>query len=113
MYNRAVRVLKTIYEALQRLKKVNVFEHWLQILGKGQHLNDYLESDESTSSSNKCQPDHMVNAADWPEPLFQLWEEYEDEIWCYKFAPMAVFWNSFLEMVETLLDCIKSSRSGN
>ena len=80
MYIRAVRALKTIYEALQRLKKLNVFEHWLQILGKGQHLDDYLESDEFTTSSNKCQPDHMVNAADWPAAFFQLWEEYEDEI---------------------------------
>lgn len=78
MYNRAVRVLKTIYEALQRLK-LDVFENWLQISGKGQHLDDYLESGKFTGLTNECRTDHMVNSADRLEGLFQFWEEYEDE----------------------------------
>ena len=94
MYNRVVQVLKTIYEALQRLK-LDVCENWLQISGKGQHLDDYLESGEFTSLTNERQPGHMVTAADTSEALFQFWKEYENEMWCYKFGPMAVFWNSF------------------
>ena len=112
MYNRAVRVLKTIYEAQQR-PKLDVFENWLQNSGKGKHLDDYLESGEFTSITNEPRPDHVVNAADRSEALFQFWREYEDEILCYNFHPMPVFWNSFLELAETLLDYLKSSQSGN
>ena len=90
-----------------------MFENWLQISGKGHHLDDYLESGEFTSLINERRPDHMVNAADRSKALFQFWEEYEDEIRCYKFGPMTVLWNSFLEIVETLLDYMKPSRSGN
>ena len=67
-----------------------MFKNWLQISGKGQHFDYYLESGKFTSLTNECQPDHMVHAAYRSEALFKLWEEYEDEIQCYKFGPMAV-----------------------
>ena len=103
MYNRGMRVLKTVYEALQRLK-MDAFENWLKTKEKLHELDDYLESPEFKSLSSTCNPENFEVAAERSLTLLQLWEEYEDMLRTYKFGPMAVFWNSFIEMVEILLD---------
>ena len=45
--------------------------------------------------------------------LFTLYEEIEDECSDEKRFPMAVFWNSYLSMIQTLRDYAKSIKTGD
>ena len=40
--------------------------------------------------------------------LFECYSEFEDDLSNPETHPMAVFWNSYLEMVQTLRDFVKS-----
>ena len=111
-YNRAVRVLKTVFEALQRLK-LDAFTDWLQGTGNGHILVNLLESKEFNMLVEERNQSNMENASEEYTGLFSLWEKYEEVIRQNKLGPMAVFWQSFLDMVETMLDYIKSIRVGD
>ena len=47
------------------------------------------------------------------ETTFDYFREFEQEISDNKFGTMAVFWQPFIEMVQILLDFIKSIRIGD
>ena len=105
-YNRGVRVLKTIYELLQRIK-LEVFQDWLAQKGK---FNDYVNFMESYELHNFCSQrknENFETCMETFETTFDYFSEFEREIYD-KFGPMAIFWQSFIEMVQILLDFIKS-----
>ena len=43
--------------------------------------------------------------------LFECYSEFEDDLSNTETHPMAVFWNSYLEIVQTLRDFIKSIKT--
>ena len=45
--------------------------------------------------------------------LFEWYSEFEDDLSNSETYPMAVFWSSYLEMVQTLRDFVKSTKTGD
>ena len=45
--------------------------------------------------------------------LFEWYSEFEDDLSNPETYTMAVFWNSYLEMVQTLCDFVKSIKTGD
>ena len=79
-YNISVRVLKIVYEVLQRLK-LDAFEKWLQTTNK-HPLIEFLESIAmniliQTRNSNNF---YLVQTA--AEGLFDLYQESDEEVAC-------------------------------
>ena len=111
-YNRSMRLLKTTYEALQRLK-LDAFENWLLSEQKAQHLYEFLESNSFEDLADERSAMSMQNAVEDSSIVLDLWLEFEEKINSFSLGPMAVFWSSFLDMVEVLLDYVKSFRTGN
>ena len=103
-YNKGVRALKIIYKALQRLK-FETFERWLRKENKEGILVDYLESTELLQLINNTKKQVLVLRLIRVNVLLSSFYILT--------SPMAVFWNSFIEMTQILLDYIKSSRTGD
>ena len=99
-YNPAMRILKTVFESLQRLK-LDAFESWLL-------TTEFLNSNDFRNLIEKRNAANMANAEEKSTALFSLWEEFTEFIQTGSIGPMAVFWQSFLDMTETLLDYFKS-----
>ena len=108
-YNRAVRVLKTLYEAMQRLK-FEAFEEWLIKEKKEQIFTDFIESIEFTNLMKERNSFNLEICLEKFTELFSLFEQYEESIINKDLGPMATFWNTFIGMVQILLDFIKSIR---
>ena len=47
------------------------------------------------------------------DELLELYEAFEEKFICFELGPMSFLWNSFIEMVQMLLDFIKSKRTGD
>ena len=45
------------------------------------------------------------------DELFKLYETFEEKFICSELGTMSLLWNSFIEMVQILLDVIKSTRT--
>ena len=108
-YNKGVRALKIIYEALQRLK-LKAFKRWLRKENKEDILVDYLESTELLQLINNIKKTSFNAAIDSCERIFELFLHFDQSI-CSTLGPMAFFWNSFIKMTQILLDYIKASRT--
>ena len=76
-------------------------------------LADALESHEFSSILEKIHSNTMTAAMEKCDQLFHLYEEFGDWIKEGNLGPLAIFWQSFSDMVQTLLDYIKSMRTGN
>lgn len=111
-YNRAMRAIKIVYEALQRLK-FEAFEAWIQSENKLDILDGFIESNELSRLIKKIDSETMVATMNKSDAIFNLYEEFENWINEGNLGPLAIFWQSFIEMVQTLLDYIKSMRTGN
>ena len=111
-YNRAVRVLKFVYEALQRLK-FDTFEEWLLSQDKERHLTNFLESLEFNNLLKGRNTGTFQNSMNAFKEVFSLFQQFEAEVLDKTLGPMALFWNSFIKMVQILLDYIKSIRTGD
>jgi len=111
-YNRGIRALKIVYETLQRLK-FDAFENWVKSKNMWNVLSDALESREFSCMLDETNLESMTAAMEKCDKLFNLYEAFEDWINEGNLGPLATFWQSFTEMVQTLLDYIKSMRSGN
>ena len=55
----------------------------------------------------------LLQATDCSNLFLQHLQQFEEQIKNNYFGPMAKFWESFLNMVQILLDYIKSTRNGN
>ena len=108
-----MRALKTVYEALQKIK-IEVLQDWL-VENKGS-TNDYavyFKSEELSNLLLKRSPYNFQRCTQQIDAFFAHMEQFDTDIHDGKFGPMAVFWQSFIEMVQTLLDFIKSMRIGD
>lgn len=108
-YNRAMRIHKVIMEAVLRLRWVS-FRTWLT----EQDVHD--SNDQRLASTIDVLREVLV-----AENLEQL---VESDSFCYIYslysnfcqsleAPMATFWNSYIDMVALILHFIRSTRLGN
>ena len=110
-YNKGARALKIINECLEQLKP-KAFKRWLRKENKEDILVDYLESTELLQLINNTKKTSFNAAIDSCERIFELFLHFDQGI-CSTLGPMALFWNSFIEMTQILLDYIKSSRTGD
>ena len=96
---RPMRVLKTTYEELQRLK--------LMHLRIGSCQSNSFEDliDEHSAMS-------IQNAVDDSTVVLDLWLGLEKKVNSFSLGPMAIFWSSFHNIAEEFLDYIKSFRTG-
>ena len=104
--------VENIYDALMRLK-IDSFSQWMHDNGESLALNEFLESAELKSLIGQRNLHNMSVVVDKFTQVFTLWEHFEDLIHKGDFGPMAQFWQSFLDMVQTLLDYVKSTRTGD
>ena len=111
-YNKAVRALKIVHEALQRLK-FEAFENWLEENKETAKLTEVFTSSDFSMFLEKQNKDTMKSAMIKAEKLFESFQSFEASINEGDLGPMAQFWQSFIEMTQTLLDYLKSMRTGD
>lgn len=111
-YNRGVRVAKYVYEAIQRAK-LEVFETWLREDGKRDMLVKFVESAEFQKLLQERSSSDVANALDLMSDLCDALDEFDQKIHDGELGPMAEFWQSYIEMVQILLDFIKATRGGD
>ena len=108
-YNYGIRICKVIFEVLQRAK-LDVFEEWVQKEKKSDIFTNFLECEAFTELIKKIES-IMFNAyLQSLSALFDAYHEFEIKIRNRDFDPMAMFWQSYLNMVQILLDFVKSIR---
>lgn len=110
-YNRGLRIAKIVYEALQRVK-LEVFENWLQNEGKDDILTEFIESETFTKLVDTRTPESFAESLNVGNNLFATANEFDSKIRSGEFGPMAAFWQSYIDMVQILLDFIRSIRLG-
>ena len=93
-YNRALRVLKTLYEAMQRLK-FDAFEEWMIKEKKDQIFTDLIESIEFSNLMKERNSFNVESCLEKFTELFSLFEHYEESIIKNDLGPMAIFWHTF------------------
>ena len=108
-YNFGVEISKIVFEALMRLK-IESFEKWSQQKGKQHVLTSFRASDEFSQLMAKRTLDTFSNSLEVCDELSNLFNTFDGEIRAGKLGPMAQFWQSYLDMVQILLDFIKSIR---
>ncbi|XP_066913065.1 uncharacterized protein [Clytia hemisphaerica] len=100
-YNKAVRALKIMHEALQRLK-FEAFENWLEENKATVRLTEVFESSDFHMFLEKQNEQTMKSATTKAEKLFELFQIFEASINHGDLGPMAQFWQSFINMSQTL-----------
>ena len=103
-YNYGIRICKVIFEALQRAK-LDVLEE----RKKEQHTN-FLECEAFTELIKKRESTMFNTCLQSLSALFDTYDEFEIKIRNGDFGPKAMFWQSYLDMVQILLDFVKSIR---
>ena len=73
---------------------------------------DYLESTELLQFIKSSEKTSFNAAIDSCECIFELFLHFDQNI-SSTLGPMALFWNSFIEMAQILLDYIKLFRTGD
>ena len=58
-------------------------------------------------------PENFEQCVEKSRPLLELYEEFEQLFSNLEENPMAAFWNSYLDMIQTLWDVIKSIKNGD
>ena len=108
----AIRIHHYVAEAITRLK-LEVFQDWLQSNGKYQVYESAMNADEVKFLDVSRNSDSMNSYLERLQELFDLYNDLEELISDSERFPMAVFWNSYLDMVQTLRDFTKSIKLGD
>ncbi|XP_078353866.1 uncharacterized protein LOC144638547 [Oculina patagonica] len=107
-YNRALRTHKIVFEAMHRLQWTG-FKSWLQ--RNGHQVNRMILVSAIEDIRKEFSPEKFNRLLSMPDflAIFHLYKEYckEDN------GPLKLFWNSYLEMVEVLLNFVRATREGN
>ena len=111
-YNNAIRIHHYVAEAITRLK-LEVFQDWLQSNGKNQVYESSMNADEVKFLDASRNSDSMNSCLEHLQELFDLYNDFEESISDSERFPMAVFWNSYLNMVQILRDFTKSIKLGD
>ena len=105
-------MLKVLFESLQRLK-FEVLLDWRMERNCFNKYVEFMESDSITKLINERSPANLETCSLHFRSLFEAIEEFDGKLGDGTFGPMACYWQSFIHMVQILLDFIKSIRSGD
>ena len=111
-YNNTSRIHHYVAEAITRLK-LDAFQDWIQSNGKYQVYEPAVNADKVKVLDASKNSDSMKSWVERLQELFDLRDEFEESISDSERFPMAVFWNSYLDMVQTLRDFTKSIKLGD
>ena len=111
-YNNAMRIHHYVAEAITRLK-LDAFQDWLRSNGKYHVYESAVHTDEINVLNATRNTANMRSCMECFQELFGLHEEFEETLSDHERFPMAVFWNSYLDMVQTLRDFSKSIKLGD
>eukprot|EP00794_Sanderia_malayensis_P021171 gene21171-23246_t len=111
-YNNSMRVLKYVYDALQRLE-IAAFEKWLTEKGGDCTVTDMWTSSELAATIKETTPTTFNELMSNHNPVFELMAAFESSFSETHAGPLAMFWLSFLQMMRTLLAFIRSVRQGD
>ena len=100
-FNYGIRISKIVFEALLRLTFECFESDALYNLRASNEFSKFMKDRNSESFENGLK---AVNT------LPQLYEKFDDSICKGSLGPMARFWQSYLDMVQILLDFVKSTR---
>ena len=98
-----------VHEALQRLK-IEPYDRWLKDEQKNNVLVNFLGSSELQDRIDGVTQDPSRQLAKL-DKLFKLYETFEEKFICSELGTTSLLWNSFIEMVQILLDVVKSMRT--
>ena len=87
--------------------KLDVFEEWLQKEKKSNILTNFLKSEVFTELIKKRESTMFNTCLEGISALLNTCDEFEIKIRNGDFDSMAMFWQSYLNMVQILLDFVK------
>ena len=101
-----------VYEALMRCK-IQSFEEWLVEVNDASTPFTQFKESELLSELIRNPNNEAVSSCleELEKEVFQFHERFENEIQS-EFGSTASYWNSYLFMVQTLLDYQRSRRTG-
>ena len=105
-------MLKVLFESLQRLK-FEVLLDWLMERNCFNKYVEFMESDSITKLIKERSPANLETCSLHFRSLFEAIEEFDGKLCDGTFGSMACYWQSFIHMVQILLDFIKSIRIGD
>ena len=108
-YNYGIRISKIVFEVLLRLK-FECFEKWFGKSRESDALYNLRASDEFSKLMKGRNSETFENGLKAVNTLAQLYEKFDNSIRKGNLGPMARFWQSYLVMVQSLLDFVKSTR---
>ena len=109
-YNRAMRIHKLLYEALEQLRWES-FGEWLAQENSAQDINHSMIIEAIAKLQQETSMDHFEEVLHLPEFL-KAFQQYQ--VYCLKYdGPMKSFWSSYLDMVSLLLCFIRATREAN
>ncbi len=111
-YNNCMRIYKYIFDALMRLK-LQTFEDWLSERSEKQSFDSCLASKEMQDLLNEVSEEHLNNFVNENRQLLNRIEKYEEYLESQTTSPTATFWQSFLQMMNTLFAFVRSVRTGD
>ena len=111
-YNNAMRIHFYVAEAITRIK-LDAFQDWLRSNGKYHVYDTAINSEEIKVLELSRNSVNLKACIEVLQDLFNLYEEFESTISDQERFPMAAFWDSYLRMVQTLRDFVKSIKVGD
>ena len=111
-YNKCMRVLKYVFDALTRLK-LQSFENWLIKQDSNDILERLSESEEMQTAIYDLSGKSLANLMHEHSVVFDKLNEYEAHLEKETSRPMSRFWLSFLNMMCILFAFIRSIRTGD
>ena len=110
-YNNALRINFASAEAITR-KKLEKFEEVLHMTNTYFVMERALESEEYKSlCNNLTQESFNACVRSW-STLFELLDEFAEFCQDYEISPLTAFWSSYLEMMQVLMNYMKSTKLG-
>ena len=107
-----MRIHKYVYEAFMRCK-IQSFEEWLvEVNDASSPITRFEKSKLVSELIRDPNNETLSSCLEELEKVFELYERFENEIQ-NELGPTASYWNSYLDMVQTLLDCQWSLRTGD
>ena len=95
---------------LKQHAKLDAFEEWIQKEKKSNILTNLLECEAVTELIKKRESTVFNTGLLSRSALLDTYDEFEIKIRNGDFGPMAMFWQSYLDMVQIALDFVKSIR---
>ena len=110
--NNGIRVHLYIAEAITRMKH-EAFENWLVTKNKYGIYSELKDMDEVHAFQKDHNTENFEQCVNIFQPILELFEDFEHLLSDTEEYPMAAYWTSYLDMVQTLRDFSKSIKIGD